>query len=74
MVQNIFWTLANVGAGRLNDINGASEQNPAGYQPMLWMFMAVSLVAVVFAIALRTRETGPNGHGLESVFADGVRR
>jgi MFS family permease len=74
MVQNIFWTLANVGAGRLNDINGASEQNPAGYEPMLWMFMAVSLVAVVFAIALRTRETGPNGHGLESVFADGVRR
>lgn len=67
MVQNIGMMLANLGAGALNDANGASAGNPAGYLPMLWMFLVLSLFGFVFSAALRRRETGPHGHGLESI-------
>jgi hypothetical protein len=33
---------------------------------MLWMFTLLSLFGFAFAAALRARETGPQGHGLES--------
>lgn len=69
MVQNIGMMLCNLGAGVLNDANGAGPDNPGGYQPMLWMFFLLSLFGFVFAFALRVRETGPNGHGLESIRA-----
>jgi len=66
MLQNIGLTLGNLVAGYLNDANGASEANPAGYMPMLWFFGLLSLVAFVFALLLWKRETGPHGHGLEA--------
>jgi MFS family permease len=69
MLQNIGLMLANLAAGALNDANGASAQNPAGYRPMLWMFFVLSLFGFVFAAALRKRETGAQGHGLESIQA-----
>ena len=69
MLQNIAMMVVNVGAGALNDARGASEQNPGGYRPMLWLFFALSLVAFVFAAALRRRETGSRSHGLESIVA-----
>jgi MFS family permease len=69
MLQNIAMMVVNVGAGALNDARGASEQNPSGYRPMLWLFFALSLVAFVFAAALRRRETGSRSHGLESIVA-----
>jgi MFS family permease len=69
MVQNIGMMLCNLGAGVLNDANGAGPDNPGGYQPMLWMFFLLSLFGFVFAFALRVRETGPNGHGLEFIRA-----
>jgi MFS family permease len=65
MLQNIGLTLANVGAGWLNDRNHAGADNPAGYTPMLWMFLVLSLAGFVFAAALRKRETSAQGHGLE---------
>jgi MFS family permease len=65
MLQNIGLTICNLGAGWLNDSNGASADNPAGYNPMLWMFMLLSLFGFVFAAALWKRETGPDGHHLE---------
>ena len=46
-----------------------AADNPAGYRPMLWMFMMLSLFGFVFAFALRRRETSPEGHGLESIKA-----
>jgi MFS family permease len=58
-----------LGAGLLNDANGAGPDNPVGYRPMLWMFALISLFGFVFAAALRQRETGPQGHGLESIRA-----
>jgi MFS family permease len=69
MVQAMGLTVINLAAGALNDASGASADNPAGYTPMLWMFMFLSLFGFVFAFALRTREMGPHGHGLESTRA-----
>jgi len=69
MLQNIGMMLANLGAGALNDASGASAANPAGYRSMLWMFFALSLFGFIFAALLRLRESGPQGHGLETVRA-----
>ena len=69
MLQNVGLTVFNLAAGRLNDTNGAGAENPSGYIPMLWMFCLLSLFGFVFAAALRKRETGPEGHGLEAVKA-----
>jgi len=69
MVQAIGLTAINLVAGALNDANRAGADNPAGYTPMLWMFMILSLLGFVFAYALHAREVGPQGHGLESIKA-----
>jgi MFS family permease len=69
MVQAVGLTSINIVAGALNDANGASAENPAGYRPMLWLFLSLSLSGFVFAYALRVRETGPQGHGLEAIKA-----
>jgi MFS family permease len=69
MIQNIGLTVFNLAAGMLNDWGGASAENPAGYRPMLWMFTVLSVAALVFAWLLRRRESGPDGHGLETVRA-----
>jgi MFS family permease len=69
MVQNIGLAIFNFAAGVLNDASGAGPSNPDGYRPMLWMFFVLSLLGFVFAAALRARETGPQGHGLESIRA-----
>jgi nitrate/nitrite transporter NarK len=69
LIQNIGLTIFNVGAGALNDWGGASAENPAGYDAMLWMFTVLSLAAVLFSWLLRRREAGPHGHGLETVRA-----
>jgi len=65
MLQNVGLTAINLAAGWLNDSAGASAENPAGYNPMLWMFMGLSLFGFLFAALLRNRETGPDGHDLE---------
>lgn len=65
MLQNIGLFSFNLAAGGLNDWAGASEANPGGYTPMLWMFGLLSLFGFVFAAALRKRETSPDGHHLE---------
>jgi len=72
MLQNIAMMLANLGAGALNDAFGASPANPGGYQPMLWFFFVLSLFGFVFAAALRLRESGSRGHGLETIKASGL--
>ena len=69
MVQAMGLTAINLLAGALNDYYQASEKNPDGYTPMLWLFLFLSLFGFVFAYALRVRETGPQGHGLEAIKA-----
>ena len=71
MLQNIGMASLNLGAGALNDAYGAGPENPGGYTPMLWLFFTLSLFGFAFAFALRRRETGPEGHGLESIKATG---
>ncbi len=72
MLQNIGLTIANFGAGLLNDIAGAGAGNPQGYLPMLWAFALLSLAGLLFATLLRLRETGPHGHGLETITDHGA--
>jgi MFS family permease len=72
MLQNIGMMLANLGAGALNDAAGASAASPNGYRPMLGFFFVLSLIGLLFAVALRVRETSTKGHGLESIRATGV--
>jgi MFS family permease len=72
MLQNIGMTASNLAAGMLNDANGAGPTNPGGYNPMLLMFLIVSLFGFLFAGALRVREKGPHGHGLETIRASGL--
>ena len=69
MLQNVGLATVNLAAGALNDWAHAGAANPAGYRPMLWMFAALSLAGLVFSALLRGRETGPHGHGLETVRA-----
>ena len=67
MVQAIGLTVFNLVVGALNDANGASETNPGGHLPMLWTFALLSLMGFLFAWLLWRRETGPDGHALESI-------
>ncbi|MGH9201471.1 MAG: MFS transporter [Vicinamibacterales bacterium] len=67
MIQNIGLTVFNLGVGALNDLAGAGAANPNGYRPMLWLFTILSLAGLVFSELLRRRETGPRGHGLETI-------
>jgi MFS family permease len=69
MVQNVGLAFFNFAAGALNDANGAGPTNPGGYTPMLWMFFMLSLFGFLFAAALRVREKGAQGHGLETIRA-----
>lgn len=46
-------------------LDSGATRWPAGFQTMLWYFGILALVAMVFAILLRNREVGPQGHGLE---------
>jgi predicted MFS family arabinose efflux permease len=47
--------IANIAAGYLNDRNGASATNPAGYDAMLWFFGLLSLAAFVCSAWLLMR-------------------
>ena len=67
MLQNIGLTSCNLIAGHLNDAAGASAENPDGYLPMLIFFGGLAFLSFVFALLLRIRETGPQGHGLETI-------
>jgi MFS family permease len=69
MLQNVGLTTVNLGAGMLNDAYAGSAENPQGYLPMLGMFGLLSLFGFLFAEALRRRESGAHGHGLETIRA-----
>jgi MFS family permease len=73
MLQNIGMMVVNLAAGALNDANSAGPDNADGYRPMLWMFFLLSLFGFFFAARLRARETGLDGHGLESIRVSAVR-
>ncbi|NJN63779.1 MAG: major facilitator superfamily domain-containing protein 1 [Acidobacteria bacterium] len=67
LVQQIGVAGMNWGIGRVNDTFGASAENAAGYIPGMWIFSVLGFVGLLFAFLLRRRETGPHGHGLETI-------
>jgi MFS family permease len=67
MIQNIGLTAFNWIIGGVNDMAGASAQNPAGHIYGMWIFSTLGFVGFFFAWMLRREETGPNAHGLETI-------
>jgi MFS family permease len=67
MIQNIGLAGFNLLVGWANDHGHASVQNPAGYHLGMWIFSVLGFLGVFFAFLLRQRETGPHGHGLETI-------
>ncbi|MBZ5574481.1 MAG: MFS transporter [Acidobacteriia bacterium] len=67
MIQNIGLFGFNLLVGWANDYGHASAQNPVGYHLGMWIFSVLGFFGVFFAFLLRQRETGPHGHGLESI-------
>ena len=69
LIQQIGFFTLNLAIGKANDYSAAGLSNPAGYRLGRWIFSVLGFVGLFFAILLRLRETGPNGHGLETITA-----
>jgi hypothetical protein len=69
MIQNIGMWAVPLMLGFANDRMHASAANPHGYMGMMRILMTLGLAGIIFAILLRKRETGPHGHGLETIKA-----
>jgi MFS family permease len=67
LIQQIGFFLLNLLIGKANDYSGAGLANPDGYALGMWIFSILGFVGLTFAILLRIRETGPHGHGLETI-------
>ena len=71
LIQQIGFFILNLMIGRANDYAHAGLDNPRGYGLGMWVFSVLGFVGLTFAILLRIRETGPHGHGLETITAKG---
>jgi MFS family permease len=67
MIQNIGLFGFNLLIGWANDFGHASAENPGGYHLGMWIFSILGFLGVFFAFLLHERETGPHGHGLETI-------
>ena len=67
LIQQIGFFALNLMIGKANDYAGAGLANPRGYGLGMWIFSILGFVGMTFAILLRRRETGPKGHGLETI-------
>jgi len=67
LIQQIGFFVLNLLIGKANDYSGAGLQNVGGYALGMWIFSVLGFVGLTFAILLRIRETGPHGHGLETI-------
>lgn len=67
MIQNSGLFLFNLLIGWANDYSHARDKDPAGYRLGMWIFSILGFLGVFFAYLLHQRETGPYGHGLESI-------
>ena len=72
MVQAMGLTVDQSRRRRVERRQPGQRGESGGYTPMLWLFFFLSLFGFVFAYALRVRETGPQGHGLETIKAGGA--
>jgi MFS family permease len=71
LIQQIGFFILNLLIGKANDYAHAGLDNPGGYGLGMWIFSILGFVGLTFAILLRIRETGPHGHGLETITAKG---
>ena len=71
LIQQIGFFILNLLIGKANDYSHAGPDNPGGYGLGMWIFSVLGFVGLTFAILLRIRETGPQGHGLETITAKG---
>jgi MFS family permease len=71
LIQQIGFFLLNLLIGWANDYAHAGLENPGGYGLGMCIFSVLGIVGLTFAILLRVRETGPQGHGLETITAKG---
>lgn len=69
LIQQIGFFIMNLLIGKANDYAHAGVDNPGGYALGMWIFSILGFVGLTFAILLRIRETGPHGHGLETIRA-----
>jgi MFS family permease len=69
MIQNIGLFGFNLLIGWANDYGHAGPDNAAGYHLGMWIFTVLGFLGVFFGFLLHERETGPHGHGLESITA-----
>jgi MFS family permease len=67
LIQQIGFFILNLLIGKANDFSHAGLENPGGYGLGMWIFSVLGFVGLTFAILLRLRETGPRGHGLETI-------
>ncbi|HWY59027.1 MAG TPA: MFS transporter [Terriglobales bacterium] len=67
MIQNIGLFGFNLLIGWANDFGHASVENPAGYRLGMWIFSILGFLGVFFSYLLHKRESGPEGHGLETI-------
>jgi MFS family permease len=67
LVQNVGLAGFNLLIGWANDAAGANAANPGGYIPGMWIFSALGVVALLFALLLYRRERGPMAQGLETI-------
>lgn len=71
LIQQIGFFVLNLLIGRANDHSHAGLANPDGYALGMWIFSILGFVGMGLSIALRMRETGPHGHGLETITTAG---
>ena len=69
MIQNIGLFGFNLLIGWANDHAQASATNPNGYRLGMLIFSVLGFLGMMFAFLLHHRETGPHGHGLETITA-----
>lgn len=67
MIQNIGLFGFNLLIGWANDYAHASASNPHGYRLGMQIFSILGFLGMMFAFLLHQRETGPHGHGLETI-------
>ncbi len=67
LLQQIGFFIFNLAIGKANDISHAGPTNFHGYALGMWIFSILGFLALLFALLLRQRETGPDAHGLETI-------
>ena len=69
LIQQIGFFALNWLIGKANTVQQASAANPGGYALGMYIFTSLCILGLVFSFLLRQSETGPGGHGLESIRA-----